>query len=352
MDSGPAPATRRANCVALFQLLDPSLSEAEANNAINNFVQSPRSFPAATGGQPTLENEVANNWTVGILWEPSFIPNLTISGDYVDIEIAGQSGLVFVETLFQDCIDSPNFPNVTTAGSISACDQIVFGVPDGMGNFILPDTTITGAPLPPAAPAPGELAIDQALGEVAFGFFAQGNLGATSLNGITGDVRYNFALDEVLGSRGRGWGDIDLRGTVFFLRERTTSGNGTFSDANPQAGEHSDPKVSTRLDLTHSVGPLRHTLQWFRFSSTVTDVTVTGDAIGDQPQNFSAPSYNTFNYNVAYDISDNITARLVVNNLLDNDGPFPQFVAGRPDLNNEVRDPLGRRFTLAVQARF
>ena len=354
VDSGPNPAVRRANCTTIFQQIDPSLSEAEATALINNF--QPASgvnfgFPAATGGQPTLANEVANNWTVGMVWEPSFIPNLTIAGDYVDIGISGQSGLVFVTTLFNDCVDSPNFPDVLTAGSIPACEQLVFGVPDGAGNFVVPSTTLTGGPLPPGAPTPGELAVAQAPGELAFGFFAQGNLGATSLNGITGDVRYNFALGD-LGQWGDGFGDINLRGTVFFLRERTTSGNGTFSDANPNAGEHTDPKVSTRLDLTHSLGRFQHTLQWFRFSSTVTNVQTVGQALLDQPQNFAAPSYNTFNYNAAFGINDNFTLRLVVNNLLNNDGPFPQFTAGRPDTNNEVRDPLGRRFTLSLQGRF
>lgn len=355
VDGGPNPALRLQNCIALFQAIDvagPGTTAEQAADFIANFAQAPGNRPAATAGAPTLLNEQADNWSVGVLWEPSFIEGLTISGDYVSISISGEPGLVAPTTLLNNCVDSASFPDVTTAGSIAACDQVVFGIDDGTGNFVLPSTTAFGNPLPPSSPPPGSAAQVNAPGEAAFVFFAQGNLGASRLNGITGDVRYNFDVADVLGSRASAWGDINLRGTVFFLREFEESGSGTFLDTNIQDGEVNNPSIETRVDMIHSIGPVTHSLQWFRRSATVVNAQIDEDDFPEQNAAFLVPSIDTFNYNFAWDVTDNFTTRVIVENLLDTQQPFPFLVDGTPNNINEVFDPLGRRFTFAVQGRF
>ncbi len=40
-----------------------------------------------TAGAPTLQNEVASQWTVGFVYQPKVVPNLAIHFDWVHIDI-------------------------------------------------------------------------------------------------------------------------------------------------------------------------------------------------------------------------------------------------------------------------
>lgn len=50
-------------------------------------VQLNAQIPALFGGNPNLEEETSTSWTAGIVLQPSFIPGLTITADYFDIEV-------------------------------------------------------------------------------------------------------------------------------------------------------------------------------------------------------------------------------------------------------------------------
>jgi outer membrane receptor protein involved in Fe transport len=73
------------------------------------------------------------------------------------------------------------------------------------------------------------------------------------------------------------------------------------------------------------------------------NTTINPAVIPDQSASFFRPKYQYYNYNVAYELNDNLTVRGVVNNVFD-DLLLPQF--GLPG------DTLGRNFLLRLDARF
>ncbi len=55
------------------------------------------------GGNPDLDEETAETFTVGLVLEPSFIPSLVITVDYYEIEIEDVIGTVPAQTIFDLC---------------------------------------------------------------------------------------------------------------------------------------------------------------------------------------------------------------------------------------------------------
>lgn len=299
-------------------------------------------IPAGTAGNPGLSNEIANSWTVGVVVEPRFIPGLTLTSDYINIQIDGQISLAFPAF---DCFDSVNFPN-SIVGGVNTCANTVPGVLDpASGQFIVPlINPITGQPTIPSA-GPGQVATSQQAGTLAYAQFSQLNQGSTLLQSLNSTINYRFGINDAL-TFARvpptfDLGDLTLRGTVYYILRFDDSASGRFDDINPRKGEPGFETYTTRLDVIHSLGKLTQQLQWFRTGSSLTNVQST--AVPDQLAGFALPAFNTFNYNVGYDITENLTARVIVNNLT-NAQLFPGAgVAG---------DTIGRSFVFTLQARF
>lgn len=99
LGNGPDPATRAANCAAAGLPGDfSSLSNS-------------RSFKQAIAGNASLENEKANSWTVGVVFEPSFIPRFRATVDYVDIKLKDVISELSGSQVVANCYDAADFPN-------------------------------------------------------------------------------------------------------------------------------------------------------------------------------------------------------------------------------------------------
>jgi iron complex outermembrane recepter protein len=123
VNTGTAPATRAANCLALFQA-NPTwglsgigllAAGASANARLANFsdpaVNCTNCVNTTSGGNPNLQNEVATNTTYGFTWRPRYVPGaLSLSVDWIAVDIA--NGLTaFTGTNFaQACFDSVSMP--------------------------------------------------------------------------------------------------------------------------------------------------------------------------------------------------------------------------------------------------
>lgn len=68
-------------------------------------------FTGAISGNPDLIEETADTLTIGAILQPSFLPGLTITVDYWDIEIEDAIALVDDQDIVDNCYDSSNFPN-------------------------------------------------------------------------------------------------------------------------------------------------------------------------------------------------------------------------------------------------
>ena len=100
LSQGPDPATRRANCAAAGI---PTNFQSRSNQA---------TFGGVTVGNPNLVNERARAWSAGVVLQPRFIPNLTISADYVNIRLRNAISFFGASAVLASCYDSPSYPNV------------------------------------------------------------------------------------------------------------------------------------------------------------------------------------------------------------------------------------------------
>ncbi len=105
--NGSNPATRAANCAAAG-ITQPFSSLSDS-----------RSFKQAVAGNADLLNEKADSWTVGAVVQPTFIPNLRISVDYVDIKLRDVISQLTADTIVANCYDSGDFPNNQFCGRVS-----------------------------------------------------------------------------------------------------------------------------------------------------------------------------------------------------------------------------------------
>ena len=97
-------ATRAANCATLLA----SLGVADPAS-----FRDPRSvnIPGFQGGNPDLAEETATTWTAGAVFQPRFVPGLTVRADWYDIELKNAINTVDVEQLAELCVDQPTLDN-------------------------------------------------------------------------------------------------------------------------------------------------------------------------------------------------------------------------------------------------
>jgi outer membrane receptor protein involved in Fe transport len=80
-------------------------------SAIGTYKQSTGQISALAGGNPNLENESADTYTLGFVWQPDFA-NLQVSLDYYNIEVSDVITDIDPSTLVQRCFNSNGFnPN-------------------------------------------------------------------------------------------------------------------------------------------------------------------------------------------------------------------------------------------------
>jgi outer membrane receptor protein involved in Fe transport len=83
---------RRANCAALGVTFD----QATDNQ-----------FPGVTSGNEDLKSEKAETWTVGFIYQPRFIPGLSLTVDYYDIQIDDAISFLDPQDAADKCVDGP-----------------------------------------------------------------------------------------------------------------------------------------------------------------------------------------------------------------------------------------------------
>jgi len=105
--NGPNPSARQANCTAA--LTAAGLSPAQIANF--DALSDDRSFTQAVAGSASLKNETANSFTIGAIFQPTFIRGFTIAADYVDIKVQGVITSFGADQVLSGCYDSTSYPN-------------------------------------------------------------------------------------------------------------------------------------------------------------------------------------------------------------------------------------------------
>jgi outer membrane receptor protein involved in Fe transport len=277
-----------------------------------------------TGGNPHLQPEQADSYTVGLTLTPSLLPNFTGSIDYYDIKLQGAVGTVGADIIMSNCLDT---------GSPTYCSQIVRSPNTGglVGNSI----------------ASGGYIIQTNV-----------NIGAAEVSGIDVQAAYKLATD------GLGSFLFSLNGA--YLLETTTT---------PIPGAHTYDCAGLYGSTCQTVNPIwRHNLRttWqmpWDVSASLTWRYIGGVKLdnndSDPTLNFAKfhqynyfnaeiPSYGYLDIAATWNVTKGFELRGGINNVLDKDPPLATFeiTAGGAANTYSTYDALGRQMFIAFTAKF
>lgn len=306
-------AALRALCVA---------TGVPAGAVFTAAVQPNDQIQSQSGGNPNLVAEKSTSYTFGTLIQPSFIPGLTISADYFNIEIgnaiatAGGGAANILSLCYNTFRDASNgFCQLITRNSAT-------GAIDGVTN---PN------------------------GTQAVVFAGAANLSSLSTEGIDLEVNYTIPLNfgiasdesklnlNFLGT----WTDKNTFVPVNGLPDVIEcAGFFGANCGNPQ-GRY---KFTSRATLVG--GPLTISGRWRYISKTRDD----DDSTDYFVENLKA--YSLFDLSTSFDINDQFTMAAGVNNLLNKKPPIIGSNAEQANTYPGTFDTLGRDFFVSVNFRF
>lgn len=205
IDNGTA--TREANCRAAG--VPPGFQDpVTGNRSVNQ------------GGNPLLEAETSDSYTIGAIFEPRFLPGFSATVDYYNIEVNKVIANISGNQILANCFDAPSLDN-------QFCDLVADRLPDG------------------SLPLTGALDI------------APVNFAKLKAEGIDFDVRYSKTFDND--------DRISLRGIATYVLDRTD-----FLDVdNPELpnrvrGELGDPELAFNVNASYRRGPVTfsYSMRW------------------------------------------------------------------------------------------
>lgn len=298
-DSGlvSAVATRAANCAAHAALLgfayNPATFQTNARNG---------SVFGTTGGNANLKNEVAKSWTAGLVYSPSFVPGLSLQWDWIDINITDAITNLTGTTLAQSCYDDVSFGNAFCDGLGRGADFQYLSLTAFQAGFLNAGfLNYAGWDL--------QARMDVALTDIMF------------LDDVPGNLSMNL-----------NWSHINENSTQATLS----------ASVNPGAGEIGLSRDQWNLTTRYSLDAL--SISWTaRYKGAAVYnrqyTALTQDVLG-------VSSWMNHNTTISYQINEDVTARLVVNNIF-NQAP-PDLLSG----GNAVYDILGRAYRIGITANF
>ncbi|WP_267397421.1 MULTISPECIES: TonB-dependent receptor [unclassified Sphingomonas] len=267
LDAGPNPARRQANCAAA------GLPANFTSNIVDYTVQ------GTTGGNPNLQNEVANSWTAGGVLTPRWLPGFTASADYVSIDIKNEIATLGPQDLLNACYDSDDFPNNAFCGTFTrgADGQV---------------TSYTGGNY---------------------------NLAVEKFRALQATVDYRFPLTRLGLPESAGMLDLGVNYLHTFKHfYRIGSGDQTYT-----VGTSTEPADNFTANLNYFNGGFNFLWQTQYFGPTKITVNAP-DTTYEYPE---VKQYFMFNTSAGYDIDKRYHVRLVVDNVLNKGVPFPYDVS-------------------------
>ena len=279
-------ANRLPNCIADLQAAGVAYDDI-VDGSGNYIWTNPLTgrFAGTSGGNPDLDVETAETLTVGAVFQPRFVPGLSLSVDYWEVEIEDAISAVGSQDILEGCLDSISYPGVPF------CSQFVRRASDG-GLTDLSSGQINFAAL-------------EAQGydfSASYSFDVGQNTFGASLVGS-----YQEKLDNF-------FNPLNL------------------NETNSDVGEIQIPEVSGNLTLSWDRGPLSLGFQT-TYMDRQTVTTIGSDQLADDGvtveetglqqllDDFGSGAYfdevYIYDINASYDVSDSVTLYGGVNNIAD-----------------------------------
>lgn len=323
VDLGPNPSVRRANCEAIG--ID--------TNTFTSNIQDGTIPGGSILGNPELNPELSEAYSVGLVFTPSYVENLEITIDYYNLEIEDSINQVDFETLAATCFDSNNFANE------SSCNSFVRDE----------DFQVISATNQPA------------------------NVAKSTFESIAFNIFYRFDVNEAFNFLG-GSGDSYL-GELSIRSQSQNNITNEFqatsaSEVTEDVGDFADPDWIGTVDTNYTYNDFR--LNWrMRWQSGVfidsleqtlyasnLEVTTTEGQLdnGETVELFSGLTNETdarfiHDLSISYVLAENTTVQANILNVL---GRKPTENGRLSDAVNHfgVDEQLGRRFSVRVNHKF
>lgn len=265
-----------------------------------------------SGGNPAVDPEEADTFTVGAVLQPAGLPGFSLSVDYYDITINGAIGQLGSQNVLNGCL---------VDGVPELCDLV---------------TLVNDVPV--------------LVGDVFI------NVNEERTRGLDVEANYSAPLALFGGEE-----DIALRAFASFLFENSeTLSTGAYTDRAGQTGvqqvdgiPYALPEFRATGMATYTNGPLRAFLQGRYIGSGTQE-----NGLGDDPLNhvdsaFYLDARLTYNFDIGNNTE--IETFVAVSNLTDQDPPvtpyYSVFGAHSVQYNSVLFDLLGRRYTVGLKLR-
>ncbi|HEX9954437.1 MAG TPA: TonB-dependent receptor [Allosphingosinicella sp.] len=288
-----------------------------ASAVFTTAIQPNDQIQSATGGNPNLQEEVADTFTAGVVLRPRFLPRLNIAVDYYDIKvdnaIASAGGTP--SNILNLCYN-------TIKNASSAICQLISRDPSGV---------ISGPPFVISA--------------------NNANLSSITTKGVDFQVDYSMPLSFSMTGADRS------RLSLFFLGTYSWENNFTpLSDLPDEVTECAGKfglncgnptpkwKWSSRASLID--GPVTATVRWRHINATTDDDDDT-DFVVERLK-----AYNLFDLAFSVNTGDHLTINMGVNNLFDKKPPVIGSNAEQANTYPGTFDVLGRDFFVSANLRF
>ncbi|MGW8367458.1 MAG: TonB-dependent receptor domain-containing protein, partial [Gammaproteobacteria bacterium] len=275
-------------------------------------------FPTTfvSGGNPALVPETAETWTAGVVF--TGFEDWVFSLDYFDLQVEDAIGSANAQLV---CFDAKNTGNVL-------CDNIV----RDPNNFNVVEVDETSS-----------------------------NLGATQTSGIDIQVSYATELPALFGIGGS-YADLTVNLVWTHLRELKFQDNPTV-DPIDCAGyfgftcEFSGigttfPENRVTTNISYVAGDWDMHMTWRWIADTDNDAERFAELVGFDDPIVSVPSTGNRNYldfGLGYRFTDNISARLNIVDLFDEDAPLMADAAISNNTDDRLYDIFGRAYQLTLQ---
>jgi iron complex outermembrane recepter protein len=301
--SGSNPAARSANCLALFQANpgfgaiagNPNATAAERLAAFYDYGSAFPRVLVTTGGNPDLKNEISHTWTYGFVFQPRFIPGLTITADRVQLNLRNALSQFTAAQFLSTCFDSTTQPT-------DICNTVTYN-------------------------SDGTLATAEA---------TTFNAGYLKYRGEIYDVNYRFGLSSLFGGKhDMGTITLSLQATHNALRVTSVTGlDLTRLDDTTQL-----PSWVFHPEVHYSLGALRVNYSMFYLPAEKINYT-------DNVENASVlPVAANVRHNISMEYTvHQLAFRFGVNNFTDEAPSYP-YSANYGDI-------IGRQFFFGIRAKY
>ena len=285
-----------ARCAQAFGLTTAQVLAIEANSA--------NQYNGLNGGNPDLDPETADTYTVGFVYQPSFLPGFNLSVDYFDIKVKDFISGIGADTIITRCVDTldPFYCNLVQRDA----DNSLYLSNQG---FVRNTTLNTGS----LATTGFDINVGYRTDLENFGL---GNSGGLSFNFV------GTYLDTLKVQPLPGEDAFDCAG--YFGNICSVSGG--LSAPNPEWRHKARVTWTTPLEYGDWFKDFSLSLQWRHFSKVTLDAYSKDPGLNNPGLQYASDktlkARDYFDLTASWTMRDNINFRAGVNNLFDKDPPL------------------------------